>query len=530
MSKPTLAERLTALDTAAELADGRIARADSERIRAVAQSGSSRRELSDEHTVVGFFGATGSGKSSLFNAIVGADVATTHVRRPTTSTPLAAVWQPDGSAALLDWLEVRDRSERTGGFDKQVGPLILLDLPDFDSVRSEHRDITARLAAQVDVLVWVVDPEKYADAVIHRDFITPHSGHSAVTLAVLNKTDLLSASDQKAVADSFRDLLERDGLGKVKVLGASARTGDGVDAVRQQIAKVAKGRRAQLERIEADIDSATSEWAGARVPSQPPRDAEKALTQALGQAAGVPAIAAAVGSSYRKRLGQRTGWLLTSWMLRFRADPLRRLGLREEADESGVHRSSMPKMSASGRAQANKGVRDYAARASADLSGGWAESVRERAESALPGLPEELDRAVARTRLQARVSWGWSIVTVLQWVALLAALVGVGWYLLLWLMGSFGFGLPFLTPEVPTVEGWQVPTLLVAGGILLGILLGLLSAAFGGVAGAVRRTRARRRLLRQVNATAREEIVEPVREERERWRGFVEAVKLARRR
>lgn len=525
MSKPSLAERLAALESAAELASGRVDQARVQRMRDVAASGANRRALSDEHTVVGFFGATGSGKSSLFNAVAGADLAATHVRRPTTSEPLAAIWQPEGASDLLDWLEVRQRKELAGAFDSQVGPLILLDLPDFDSVRSEHREIAARLAEQVDVLVWVVDPEKYADAVIHRDFIAPHASHRSVTLAVLNKADQLSAADAKAVTASFAELLRADGLGKVEVLATSARTGDGIDTVRKRIGAVAKGRAAQRARIEADINAATEDWADESVPGKLGRDAERALTQSLGTAASVPAISQSVGRSYRKRLGQRTGWLLTSWMLRFRPDPLRRLGLREEADEAGVHRSSMPTMAASGRAQANSGVREYALRASADLPAEWADAVRDTAEDALPQLPEELDRAVARTKLHARVSYGWSIVTILQWLALMAALVGVGWYLLL----AFGLSLPFLAPEVPTVEGYQVPALLIAGGILLGILLGLAGAAFGGIAGAIRRGRARRRLLRQINATAREKVIEPIRDERLRLARFVEAVRLARR-
>ena len=525
MSKPALAERLQALEDAAEHGSGRIDAASVQRMREVAASGATRRALSEEHTVVGFFGATGSGKSTLFNAVAGEDLAATHVRRPTTSEPLAAVWQPDGASALLDWLDVRQRRELAGAFDPQIGPLILLDLPDFDSVRSEHREIAAKMAQQVDVLVWVVDPEKYADAVIHRDFIAPHAAHRSVTLAVLNKTDQLSDADTRAVSASFAGLLRDDGLGKVEVVPASARTGDGIDVLRRRIASVAKGRRAQRSRIEADIQAVTEPWADASAPAKLGRDAERALTQSLAEAASVPQISQAVARSYRKRLGQRTGWLLTAWMLRFRPDPLRRLGLREEADEAGVHRTSMPKMSASHRAQASSGVREYAQRASSDLSGGWADAVRDAAEDALPQLPEELDRAVARTRLHARVSYGWTIVTILQWLALLAALVGIGWYLLL----GFGLSLPFLTPEVPTVEGFQVPALLIAGGILLGILLGLAGAAFGGIAGAIRRGRARRRLLRQVNATAREIVIEPIRQERERLAAFVEAVRLARR-
>lgn len=66
----------------------------------MAKAGAERRALSGDHTVVGFFGATGSGKTSLFNAVVGEDLGKAAARRPTTSSPLAAIWEPDGSEEL----------------------------------------------------------------------------------------------------------------------------------------------------------------------------------------------------------------------------------------------------------------------------------------------------------------------------------------------------------------------------------------------------------------------------------------------
>ena len=523
MSRASIGDRLAALQTAADLGAGRIPRASADAMAAVAAAADERRALSDQHTVVGFFGATGSGKSSLFNALAGADLAAVHVRRPTTSRPQAAIWQPEGAVPLLDWLGVDERTQMSGDFAPQAEAVILLDLPDFDSVRAEHREIAERLAGQVDVLVWIVDPEKYADAVIHREFISPHARHAAVTLAVLNKSDQLSPGELTSVTDSFTGLLRGDGLSDVDVIAASARTGDGVDEVRRVIARVAKRRSAQLLRIEADLQTVTEPWIGLPEPKSLPRAAETGLTEQLGRAAGVDRIAAAVASSYRKRLGQRTGWLPTSWLLRFRADPLRRLGLREDGDELGVHRSSLPPLTASDRAVANRSVREYAQLASAGLPDAWDEAVRDRAEAALTPLPAELDRALARTRMPARVSRGWSLVTVLQWLALLAALVGVGWYLLVWFVPA----LPFMRPEIPVVEGFQVPLLLIVGGVLLGVLLGLLAAAFGGIAGAIRRRRARRRLLRQINATAREQVIEPLDDERSRYTEFLAAVRAA---
>jgi ABC-type nitrate/sulfonate/bicarbonate transport system ATPase subunit len=78
--------------------------------RVVTQIGE-RTSIAGGHTVVALAGATGSGKSSLFNELVGADVATVGARRPTTSTPTAAVWGPDPASALLDWLAVGARHQ-----------------------------------------------------------------------------------------------------------------------------------------------------------------------------------------------------------------------------------------------------------------------------------------------------------------------------------------------------------------------------------------------------------------------------------
>ena len=46
-------------------------------------------------------GATGTGKSSLFNALVGAPVSQVGVTRPTTSQITAAVWGAEPATPLL---------------------------------------------------------------------------------------------------------------------------------------------------------------------------------------------------------------------------------------------------------------------------------------------------------------------------------------------------------------------------------------------------------------------------------------------
>ena len=236
-----LDRRLSALNEARELAAGALPDDVLDGVLQVLDRASSRRSLSADHTVVGFFGATGSGKSSLFNAVSGEEIATAAVRRPTTSEPLAGIWGAEGSEELLDWLEVRNRHHATPvpGFADEGTGLILLDLPDFDSTRAANREIVERMVGLVDVLVWVLDPQKYADAAVHNDFLTPLASHGAVTLVVLNQIDRLPERDVPPVLESLKAILARDGLGKVQVIGASAVVGTGVDKVRAAIRQVA---------------------------------------------------------------------------------------------------------------------------------------------------------------------------------------------------------------------------------------------------------------------------------------------------
>lgn len=523
--KTTVDDRLAALRTVLTVGDGRLpstlaAEADELLTRAGA-----RRDRSPDYTVVGIFGATGSGKSSLVNALVGADVARTHVRRPTTSEALAVMWDPEGATELLDWLEVRERRVRDTPIDARATKLILLDLPDFDSVETANRAIAVRLAAQVDALVWVVDPQKYADEVLHAQFITPHARHGAVTLIVLNQTDLLTAAEVKEVLASLKSIVDRDGIVKARVLPASARTGDGIDALRTAIGDLSAARLARETRLGADIATLAERMSGPGTAHKVPSRAIAALSEEVGVAAGIDVVSRAVASSYRKRSGQVTGWPLVSWLLRLRADPLTRLGLgaKRRGENPDLHRSSLPELSSGARARVSLAVRSYADAAAAGLAETWRTGIRSTAERGIAALPDQLDLAIARTVLPARGSWWWVIFAILQWVVLLAGLVGIGWLLAAALLPTIG--MPRL--EIPTVEGWAVPTLLIAAAVLGGILLGLLAGVLGAITAASRRRRARKLLLASVDEVVQQSVVAPIAADLDRAKQFASALAVA---
>ena len=99
---------------------------------------------------------------------------------------------------------------------------MLLDLPDHDSTTVAHRLEVDRLVGLVDVLVWVLDPQKYADAAVHERYLRPLAGHAGVMVVVLNQADRLPAHQVDAALDDVRRLLAADGLGPVPVLATSA--------------------------------------------------------------------------------------------------------------------------------------------------------------------------------------------------------------------------------------------------------------------------------------------------------------------
>ena len=221
-STGALIDRLAALDEAAAaggsaLPDSVVARAHEVRRRA-----GERVLLSEEHTVVAIAGATGSGKSSLVNALAGQEVTRVDVLRPTTDRATAVVHPPEGAGPLLDWLGVGDRVAPAGA---DADGLVVLDLPDHDSVVTEHRLEAERLVAVVDLMIWAVDPQKYADAAIHERYLGRLGSHRDVVLVVLNQVDRLELGERAAVEADLGRLLAADGLVGVPVLPVSARTG-----------------------------------------------------------------------------------------------------------------------------------------------------------------------------------------------------------------------------------------------------------------------------------------------------------------
>ncbi|MGZ4608666.1 MAG: GTPase, partial [Actinomycetes bacterium] len=467
-------------------------------------------------TVVALAGSTGSGKSSLFNALAGAELSPVGVRRPTTSKAHACVWGAEGAAPLVQWLGVPRRqtawqhgavAEDSSGLDG----LVLLDLPDHDSTALDHRLEVDRLVELVDLLIWVVDPQKYADEALHERYLRRLAGHAAVTVVLLNQVDTLNPFAAAECADDLRRLVDADGLRRAHVLTCSARTGAGLDELRALLAEAVTRRQARNDRLVADVEAVVFGLVpSVSLEASPDLSAGRAqLVDALAASAGVPVIGEAVEQSWRLRSDRALGWPPTRWVGRLRPDPLRRLHLRsgERREVRSMVRSSVPAPTRVQQAQVESAVRRVCDGAAADLPPFWQQSVRRAAGAQSHDVRDALDKAVVGTDLGVdRTPLWWRAVSALQWLLVAAALVGGVWLLAL----AFGSYLQLPDPPTPDVAGIAVPTLLLVGGVVLGLLLSFLARAAARGSAVSRRKRAESRLRAGIEQVTDELVIAPV--------------------
>jgi len=195
-------------------------------------------------------GSTGSGKSTIVNAMIGAPTTRVGVVRPTTRQPILLHSPADAgwfaSDRILPGLSrVRGALSAPGTHSTSAGDapamsriselmllahervpasLALIDAPDIDSVADENRALAAQLLAAADLWLFVTTANRYADAVPWR-LLEGAAGRDVTVGVVLNRVPTGAAED---VLPHLESMLAARGLADAPVFVIDEQPLDGL--------------------------------------------------------------------------------------------------------------------------------------------------------------------------------------------------------------------------------------------------------------------------------------------------------------
>lgn len=508
-----LGERASGLRSAIEAARGHAPDAVLDDVAADLDRATGRLRLSARHTVVAIAGATGSGKSSTYNALTGLELSSVGVRRPTTSWATALVWGSEGADDLLQWLGIPPRhqtmrdsmldSRRGGDDDRDLDGVVLLDLPDHDSTEVAHHLEVDRLVATADLMVWILDPQKYADAAVHDRYFKRLATHQDVIVVALNHIDTVPEDRREAMVADVRRLLAEDGLPDVTVLAISAKQGIGLDTLRAEIRRRAEGKAAATDRVSADLAAllARLEDAAGAVPAREvPAQRVRDLEDAVAEAAGVPAVVDALERTLSRRARTAVAWPPLGLLLRG-ADP--------------IHE---PSMAAADRAGVDTAVRGLADEVGESVGPPWAARVRAAATARLGEIGDRLDRDLAQVPVSTRLPVWVGLLRVLQLLLLLGAVGAAAWYVLTLVQDD----------DPARLLGLPLPAAAAIGAIVLGLLLAVLGRVLVGSLASARADDVDEQLREVVHDVLAREVVAPVGDEVASYAAYRRGVDRAR--
>ena len=434
--------------------------------------------------VLALAGGTGVGKSSVLNALAGSTVSTVRAVRPTTDAPVA--WVADARreelGPLLAWLGVDQVATHA---DASLAGVAVLDLPDVDSVRTEHRALVDELLPRIDAVAWVVDPEKYDDERLH-GYLRALATHAPRMRFVLNKADRLSDEQREDVAGDLRRRLGAAGIDAPRVSVVSAVRGDGIDALRADLAGQADAKELIVAKLVTDARDAHAALARAvgvepGTPLTPLLDGdarERATRAAVAGALAVidpPGVGRQVRAAVLWRARRSGGSLLSRVvaLLGFLTGQRRRSADPAAYLRDWRRRGSLgPTVNPVHAALVDAASRLPAASRPAILRALGADGIEAAVVRALDDVARD-----APADLQVRASVLWPVIGAVQLAVGAVFAFAVAWYATLFVAGG---AVPVATVDLPLLGPVPLPLVLLVGSIVVSAALGLVLSAHAG--------------------------------------------------
>lgn len=217
-------------------------------------------------------GSTGSGKSTITNALVGEEVSPSGVLRPTTRAPVLVCNPVDepwflGQDILPELPRVTgSQGTTTTGTVLQVLPtgelkpgLAIIDAPDIDSVEETNRELAAQLLSAADLWLFATTAVRYADAVPW-DFLKQAKDRGTALACIVNR---IPPGATNEIVGHFTSMLIDAGLNDVQVFAVEEQDTDtpmlpptAVAHIRDLLTDLATNAQRRAEVVRQTLDGA----------------------------------------------------------------------------------------------------------------------------------------------------------------------------------------------------------------------------------------------------------------------------------
>ena len=155
--------------------------------------------------IVAFMGGTGVGKSALLNRLAGQAIAQSGIERPTSREVTLFYHASIALPTLAEQLPLA-KIKLAQHDDERKKAIIWIDMPDFDSTELANKQQVLSWLPHIDILIYVVSPERYRDEKAWRLLLAEGGKHA--WLFVLNQWD----RGQLAQYADFNQQLQKAGF------------------------------------------------------------------------------------------------------------------------------------------------------------------------------------------------------------------------------------------------------------------------------------------------------------------------------
>jgi GTPase SAR1 family protein len=182
--------------------------------------------------IVAFMGGTGVGKSSLLNRLAGQAIAKAGIERPTSREVTLYHHQAVAIAQLPENLPLQ-KIKIAQHHDEDKKQLVWIDMPDFDSTEQSNKNLVLQWLPHIDVLIYVVSPERYRDHKAWQLLLSEGARHG--WLFVLNQWD----KGQTAQHEDFKQQLGKAGFKQPLIFRTICTEDEADDEFAQLLATIA---------------------------------------------------------------------------------------------------------------------------------------------------------------------------------------------------------------------------------------------------------------------------------------------------